>query len=141
MRAQQTDATGPTDSKRTERCHSVLIVDDDDDIRESLSDLFLNAGYETLCAEDGKEALLLLRSASRRVDVILLDIMMPVMDGELFRWEQLADATLAHIPVIVLSATNHCAETASRLRAVGCLAKPFEIERLLELVKRACGPH
>ncbi len=69
--------------------------------------------------------------------LILLDLMMPVMDGEQFRAQQLRDPTLASIPVVVVSAHASAEERAARLGAAGCVKKPFEIEDLLEQVRRS----
>jgi DNA-binding response OmpR family regulator len=84
----------------------VLVVEDDPTIRSGMVTLLERAGYAPICAANGQEALDLLRSGVR-VKAILLDLMMPVMDGWTFRREQLRDPHLAHIPVIVLSALHH----------------------------------
>ena len=84
----------------------VLIVEDDDEIRAGMEQLLDTAGYASVSASNGKDALELLRRGVR-VKAILLDLMMPVMDGWAFRREQLRDPVLANIPVIVLSAFHH----------------------------------
>src|SRR3954470_12387725 len=90
----------------------VLVVDDDPDIRESVRLVLEDEGYEVEEAADGAAALALLRAATTRPDVILLDLMMPVMNGWQFRAAQLADDDLADIPVIVLSADSNLSEKA-----------------------------
>src|SRR4051794_18478515 len=81
----------------------VLLVDDDGSVRESLTELLEADGYRVVAAENGLRALALLR-AGVRPSVVLLDIMMPEMDGWDFRLQQLRDPELALIPVVVVSA-------------------------------------
>lgn len=106
----------------------VLVVDDDSDLREALTDLLDAEGFEVLSAENGLDALNALESTP--VDVILLDFMMPVMNGGEFREAQLARAELAAIPVILASATYTQAE-AERFAPAAVLPKPFTPEVLL----------
>jgi CheY-like chemotaxis protein len=117
---------------------AVLVVDDDADVRESMIDWLTSNGYEASSASNGREALKLLRGGSRAPDAILLDMMMPVMDGLSFRWEQLADPALASIPVIILSAQGHCREAAVELDAAGCIKKPCQPDALIEMLSRVC---
>ena len=84
----------------------VLIVEDERAARTGMEKILLLAGYAPVSAANGQEALELLR-AGVPASVILLDLIMPVMDGWAFRREQLRDPRLAHIPVIVLSALHH----------------------------------
>lgn len=116
---------------------TVLVVDDDFDIRESIVDLLLDDGLEAISAKDGREGLLELRMQPD-VRVILLDLSMPMMDGKAFRREQLADPQLASIPVIVLSAEQDCASVAAELGAAASLSKPFHPAALLGAV-RGCA--
>jgi CheY-like chemotaxis protein len=113
----------------------VLIVDDDEDIREFMVILLQSYGYDTSAAANGAEALD--RIAQERPCVILLDVMMPVMDGWEFRTRQLADPGLAEIPVVCLTAMFDPSEVVSRLR-VRCLRKPVEFPLLLDAVSSAC---
>src|SRR4051812_37076683 len=83
---------------------SVLIIEDDSDIAENLKALLLLEGYDANISKDGLEALTQLRSSAQLPDVILLDLMMPVMDGFEFYETKKEDATLAHIPVVVMTA-------------------------------------
>jgi two-component system, chemotaxis family, chemotaxis protein CheY len=116
----------------------VLIVEDQDDVRESLADLLMLEGYRVATAANGQEALAQLRSQPLP-HVILLDLRMPVMDGRTFRKEQQGSPALAVIPVVVLSGEAEIQETAAALEAVGHLTKPVEIERLLTVVERFRG--
>jgi CheY-like chemotaxis protein len=115
---------------------SVLIVDDDADVRESIADALEGEGYRVAAASNGKEALRLLQDRNLRPDLILLDIMMPEMDGWAFRGEQQKDADLASIPVIVFTAYGSPRDIARQLDAAGFLKKPLRLEELLSTIDR-----
>jgi CheY-like chemotaxis protein len=115
----------------------VLIVEDDNDLRAFMGIHLESEGYETTVAANGAEALD--RLSEQRPYVILLDVMMPIMDGWEFRTRQLADPTLADIPVVCLTAMYDPAEVVSPLR-VRCLPKPVDFPILLDAVSTACGP-
>jgi CheY-like chemotaxis protein len=124
------EAPAPLPSANAKPAPRVLIVEDDVDIRETLGDLLQTEGYETAAAGNGLEALAAARRA--RPDLIVLDLMMPVMDGWQFRSEQRQDPALAAIPVIVISAS-----AGSRaIDADTYLEKPFSLDRLVEAVAR-----
>jgi CheY-like chemotaxis protein len=106
---------------------SVLVVEDDIDIRETLAGLLADEGYSVNACANGLEALTYLR-AGRRADVILLDLMMPVMDGWQFRVLQKRDPELASIPVLALSADG--TPKAEAIDATAYLAKPVSYEKL-----------
>src|SRR6476661_1385409 len=99
----------------------VLVVEDDDDTRDSLQELLGNEGYAVLAAANGAAALSLLRAAPRArtppCDLVILDLMMPVMNGWDFRARQRADPTLAGIPVLLMSAGGHLASVSGELQA------------------------
>jgi signal transduction histidine kinase len=114
----------------------ILVIDDDPDIRSSLEDILRDSGYVTTAAADGKAALESLRRAAG-ADLILLDLMMPVMDGWRFRLEQRKDAALRRIPVIALSASSSA--QAAAVDADAYLAKPFAIETLLGTIQEVLG--
>ena len=113
----------------------VLIVEDDEDLREMMAQLLTLEGFQTATVANGREALEYLHEASAP-DVILLDLMMPVMDGWEFRRQQQADPALAPVPVIVLSALDQT--RASNLDATAFLKKPLDFDRLLSLVRTYC---
>lgn len=117
--------------------HVVLVVEDDPDIRATLCDALEDNGYATAGASNGVEALEYLRSAAEKPCLILLDLMMPVMDGQTFRAEQRADAALADIPVVVISAYRDVDKYADDL-ATDYLAKPVRLETLLETARKHC---
>ncbi|WP_437782490.1 response regulator [Sorangium sp. So ce1097] len=122
----------------SENSGRILVVEDDLDIRSILSQLLMFEGYDVEEAADGAEALALLRGGQPPA-LILLDLMMPVMDGWQLRAELQRDPALASIPVVIVSADVRAEQEASRLRVAGLLKKPLQIEPLLELVHRICG--
>jgi len=115
---------------------SILIVDDDADVRDMLGQFFAIEGYNVATAGNGREALDQLRHADQLADLILLDLMMPVMDGWQFRMEQQRDPRLASIPVVVLSAVYNARERAALLGAVDYMQKPVEFDKLIETAER-----
>jgi two-component system, chemotaxis family, chemotaxis protein CheY len=116
----------------------VLVVEDDPDIAEAMLDVLMEEGFQVAHATNGREALDLLHSQPEPA-VILLDLMMPEMDGIQFRSAQLGDPRLAQIPVVVLSADRRLAEKAHALGVETYLAKPLGPEQLLTVVKTATG--
>ena len=116
------------------RC-PVLIVEDDEDLREMMAQMLTLEGFESAAVANGREALEYLHAAEKP-DVILLDLMMPVMDGWEFRRQQRADPAIAPVPVIVLSALDQA--RASTLEANAFLKKPLDFDRLLSLVRTYC---
>lgn len=116
---------------------SVFIVDDDFGIRDAFREILEEQGYTVASAANGRVALDELRRGGRPC-VILLDLMMPVMDGWQFRAEQQKDPSLAEIPVVVLSADTQVKQKAAFLRAAGYLQKPIEMDTLLATVSHYC---
>jgi CheY-like chemotaxis protein len=125
-------------SARANASH-VLIVEDDRDIRESVAEILVDEGYSVSAAADGREALDLLRGAGRRPDIILLDLMMPVMNGFQFREEQLKEPALAAIPVLIVTADANARSKAETLNAAGFVQKPLKIQPLLDLLETLLG--
>jgi CheY-like chemotaxis protein len=115
---------------------TVLLVEDDFDLRDALVPILEYEGHHVVSAANGKEALDRLHSMPAAPSLILLDLMMPLMGGEEFRAEQLRDPRLASIPVVVVSARPQAAEKAARRGALACLQKPFDVEELLDVVRR-----
>jgi CheY-like chemotaxis protein len=115
----------------------VLVVDDDRDIRDSLVEVLEDHGYRAIGAGNGREALDALRTSADMPCLILLDLMMPVMDGREFREEQLKNPEWTGIPVIVISAYNDVAEQARALE-VEHLRKPLGMRPLMDAVRRYC---
>lgn len=115
---------------------TILVVDDDVSIREFLVELLTEEGYDAEAAANGQEALQKLAASESLPDLILLDLMMPVMSGWQFRIEQLTNPRLAAIPVIAISATTELGKHAQALSVHAHLAKPFQVPALLEAVAR-----
>jgi CheY-like chemotaxis protein len=114
----------------------ILIVEDDDLTREMLTTILQGEGYLTETAADGCAALAHLRMGALP-DLILLDLLMPIMNGWEFRAAQEQEVRLASIPVVIVSATDRdLAEAASSLHAAAHLRKPITIEDLLDVVSR-----
>jgi CheY-like chemotaxis protein len=113
----------------------VLIVEDDADLREMMAQLLTIEGFQAATVANGKEALDYLHNVSRP-DVILLDLMMPVMDGWEFRRRQREEQRIKDVPVVVLSALDQ--SHARDIGANAVLKKPLDFDRLLELVREYC---
>lgn len=114
---------------------TVLLVDDDPDIRTVLPMVLESYGFPTTTAASGEEALQRLRSEERPC-LVLLDLMMPGMDGYEFREVQLADPALRSIPVVVLSGADSPGEVLDS----PTIQKPVELDELLAVVRRFCPP-
>lgn len=112
----------------------ILVVDDDDAIRESFIDVLADEGYEVLGLPNGKEALDHLTTSQVLPHLVLLDLLMPVMDGIEFRRAQLAISRLADVPTVVLSANAQLKEKVAPLNVAAFLKKPVDLERLLTLI-------
>ena len=115
------------------------MVDDDEAIRLTVKELLAEEGYSVRGASNGSEALAILRETSPLPAVILLDLMMPVMDGWTFRRAQADDPRLAAIPVVVLTAAASIARELRELAVDALLAKPLRLETLLATVARYCS--
>jgi CheY-like chemotaxis protein len=121
-------------ARSLEHC-PVLIVEDDADLREMMAQLLTLEGFQAATVANGREALEYLHGADKP-DLILLDLMMPVMDGWEFRRQQQADPHIAPVPVVVLSALDPNRATA--LEADAFLKKPLDFDRLITLVRTYC---
>jgi CheY-like chemotaxis protein len=113
----------------------VLIVEDDEDIRECLTNVLQDEGFETLTARNGQEALEILRREGTSPVVILLDLMMPVMNGWEFRQRLDVDDSIAHAPIIVMSALA----PDDGLHSDAWLQKPLAVEQLLSTIARVAN--
>jgi CheY-like chemotaxis protein len=117
---------------------SILVVEDDDETRAMLLLILQSEGYTVSGAANGREALTRLRNEARP-DLILLDLMMPVMSGWDFRKEQKQDPALASIPVVIVSAAHEVGQSAVALSAASYIQKPIEPLPLLVTVRRLCS--
>jgi CheY-like chemotaxis protein len=122
---------------------NVLIVEDDRDVREMVVMLLATEGFHAVGAEDGLEALHVLRTVRRRAPevpcLILLDLKMPRLGGGEFRRAQLGDPTVAGVPMAVMSGAADAAEHARALGAVATVTKPIDCDILLNVVRRYCA--
>jgi CheY-like chemotaxis protein len=119
--------------------HRIFVVEDEEMIRESIVEYLDENGYAAVGASDGRDALEKLGASSDGPPcLILLDLMMPVMDGRAFRERQLESPNLAAIPVIVFSAYRDVATAATEMKAVGHLEKPVRLPDLLRQVRQYC---
>jgi CheY-like chemotaxis protein len=117
--------------------NKILIVDDDEDIREAVRNSLEQQGFYVACASNGHEALQMLRAESAPC-LVLLDLLMPVMSGWQFRAIQVADPVLRQFPVVVMTATSSLEDAA--IAADGLLRKPIRFDTLVETVRRFCTP-
>jgi len=118
--------------------HRVLVVEDDETIRETLIEFLEEQGYEAVGAVHGQDALDKLAGTREPPCLIVLDLMMPVMDGLAFRQQQLEDPSLQRIPVVVISAYKDLERRTSDLNVAGHLQKPLKLVDLLGLVQQHC---
>jgi len=121
----------------TEQQRPVLVIDDHPDTLEGLGALLRQEGFAVSLARNGLEALSMLRDGLRPC-IIVMDLMMPVMNGFEFREEQLRDPALADIPVIACSGVTDPVQTAGHLGAKALLHKPTQSEQLIALIWRHC---
>lgn len=119
-------------------CAGILIVEDDFEIRTTLKDVLQEEGYDVEHASNGLEALSKLQTCAELPCLILLDLMMPLMDGWEFRDAQLKDARLTGIPVVVLSADGNARQKAVAMKAARGLPKPVRLEVLLSTIAEYC---
>ena len=111
----------------------ILVVDDDEIILSTLALCLEDEGYAVVAASNGKEALQRVEREHPRL--ILLDMKMPVMDGWAFA-AAYRERPGPHAPIIVMTAARDARSRAAEIAADGCLAKPFDLDRLLDLVRR-----
>ena len=114
----------------------VLIVEDDDDVREFMQLLVSNYGYDTMTARDGQEALVKMRQ--RKPCMVLLDLQMPRMDGWEFRERQVQDIALRNIPVVCVTAFFDPVQVTERL-GLRCIGKPADFPTIIDAVQTSCG--
>jgi CheY-like chemotaxis protein len=116
----------------------IMVVEDDEGIRAALGQALIEEGYLVVTAENGRQALDMLRSGPLP-GLILLDLMMPVMDGRAFLAVRAADPRLADIPVVVITADTRATHEAHTLDVRAILAKPLSLQTLLEAVATHCS--
>ncbi len=112
----------------------ILIVEDDNSIRELLVELLQSEGYDVGSANNGLEGIKYLQS-NTLPDLILIDLMMPIMDGYSFRIEQMKNPLWANIPVVVMSAEANAKEKLKNFGITAFLSKPVELDTILKTVE------
>lgn len=122
----------------SEQVFSILVVDDDFDVRESLADVLTDEGYKVAAVADGEEALAFLRD-NPRPNLILLDWMMPRCDGSQFRQAQRKDPAISSIPVVLLTADTKVDTRIAALDTEGYLTKPVRLDDLLATIERCAA--
>lgn len=114
---------------------TILLVEDDPDISEAIQSILEEEGFNVKCSANGQEALDYLKDASNSPSLILLDLMMPHMNGYQFREIQLKDSKIANIPTIILSAAGKCDDLID-FHFRDCLSKPLDLETLIDVVQK-----
>ena len=117
---------------------TILVVDDDDHVRDMLCAVLSAEGFRAVGAADGLEALQCLREDGPPA-LILVDLMTPRMNGEELIGAIHQDPVLARIPIVIVSGQQHLRDPASHPRVDACLSKPIELEELLALARRFAG--
>lgn len=117
-----------------EKSYDILLVDDEPDLRACIADLLEGEGYKVTQSENGKTALEILK-AEAKPRVIVLDYMMPVMDGRTFCETASKDPNISAIPIVLLTAANVTEDTKSAMKVAAQLEKPLDIEKFLKTVK------
>ena len=118
-------------------CRDILVIEDDQEISDSLRDLLEGEGYRVATAANGREGIDALRRQGRHPCIVLLDLMMPVMNGWQFLEVKGKDEGLAPIPVIVVTAYRDKVASVADETA-GFVTKPIDVSRLLDVVHRFC---
>jgi CheY-like chemotaxis protein len=118
---------------------SILIVDDEFGIRESLSQLLEDEGFQVTAVADGEEALDYLLLGQKHPCLILLDLMMPGLNGWDFIQEQRRNPILASVPVAIISARRDLHLQAAALGVEDYIEKPVDVDTLFQVVERYCG--
>jgi len=125
-----------TAAHRANHAPCVLIVEDDDDVREFMQLLVSTSGYQTMTARDGQEALVKMRE--RKPCLVLLDLQMPRMDGWEFRERQMQDVALRQIPVVCVTAFFDPEQVTQKL-GLRCIGKPADFPTIINAVQATCG--
>lgn len=117
---------------------TVLVIDDDSDIRDLIAETLIDEGYHVLTSGDGQTAVAL--AAAQPPGLILLDLMMPKMSGWQVIEELKASSRTSSTPVVLVSASRDLQTISRQLGAASCLAKPFDLDTLVKMVHAYLGP-
>lgn len=123
-------------------CKKILTVDDDEEIRSSLNALLEMEGFESVWAKNGQVALEYLKRVSDNElpDLVLLDFMMPVMNGQDFYNEVQKDKRLSQIPVVMMTANGNLVNVMEKVEAGGFMSKPMDYDTVVKMVKHFLYP-
>ena len=128
-------------SNITPKRGAILVVEDRDDVRQGLTQLLELNGFVVFDAADGEQALMYLNGGAQPIALVLLDLMLDgALSGRDVRAHQLADARLATVPTVVVSACEPDLRARAQLQPDAWLEKPFRFDALLEIVKRFVIP-
>jgi CheY-like chemotaxis protein len=116
----------------------VLVVDDDDLVRETMVELIQDYGCTATGAANGLQAIEVLLTSENRICLVFLDLAMPVMDGAAFREEQLKRAEIKDIPVVLMSAFGNLRNQSKQMQVEEYLQKPLSEAQIMDVVKRYC---
>ena len=114
---------------------SILLIEDDLDINEAIQSILKDENFKVNAVFNGKEALEYLKNSPLNPSLILIDYMMPCMNGLQFREAQLQDPKIADIPTVMLSATNNF-EDINKLKFQEYLPKPIDLDSLINIVRK-----
>ena len=117
---------------KTER--RILVVEDSPELQTLLKMALQEQGYRVFCSNNGKDALNYLKNSANPTDLILLDLMMPIMDGYEFRRQQLLDKKFSMIPVVVMTADENFSANDPAMRIKNYLKKPMELGNLTKII-------
>lgn len=118
---------------------TVLVIDDEPDVRDNIALVLEESGYHVISAANGRDALELLEGPGPLPSLILLDMIMPVMDGWHFRAEQQSNSRIAAIPVVIFTSWAVPKDTPAQLNAAGFLPKPLRMDHLVKAVADVTG--
>jgi CheY-like chemotaxis protein len=113
----------------------IILVDDNEGIRETVAAFLVMEGYEVVTASDGHEALKKLEDLTELPEVIFLDLWMPGLDGFAFRARQLAQPRIAHIPVVIMTGDILAGDQEQLLNPAGVLLKPFNLDDVPKILQ------
>ena len=117
----------------------LLIVDDDGELRQTLAEFLTAQGYSVKCAANGSEAMQLVQSLNKLPDLILLDLMMPILDGWGFLIQRCKSARLAKVPVVMMTGSGGIDQLARLAGATTVIHKPVPPDRLLQVIRHFVG--
>lgn len=138
---QTTSSTAQPKGKPVSTRRKIMVIDDNEDIRDAVTESLEDVGYGVWGAANGAIAIDALRESNDLPCLILLDLMMPVMDGAQFLQEMRKDPRLSALPVIVVTAGDSAIAKATDLGTHGRLLKPVQLNELLSTVSKYCQHH